>query len=211
MKSIIFIFALLLIFSCSQKNQNSISNKDSTVEAIDSVAVNIDSSKIENLKQESVLDEEPKDGKYSQIIKDKDVSAEIFYTIKEGRVDYYKLKVYQGKRIQNLDAVSDWEFQNVEELDFKFEDVNFDGINDLTISKEVGMNWFKLNVWINKKGKFVQDKKFDEIYNPIFNLQKKEIKSDYRISGVGEFWSTYEWQNNKLIRTSYSENITEGD
>lgn len=195
MKSIIFIFALLLIFSCSQKNQNSISNKDSTVEAIDSVAVNIDSSKIENLKQESVLDEEPKDGKYSRIIKDKDVSAEIFYTIKEGRVDYYKLKVYQGKRIQNLDAVSDWEFQNVEELDFKFEDVNFDGINDLTISKEVGMNWFKLNVWINKKGKFVQDKKFDEIYNPIFNLQKKEIKSDYRISGVGEFWSTYEWQN----------------
>lgn len=211
MKSIIFIFALLLIFSCSQKNQNSISNKDSTVEAIDSVAVNIDSSKIENLKQESILDEEPKDGKYSQIIKDKDASAEIFYTIKEGRVDYYKLKVYQGKRIQNLDAVSDWEFQNVEELDFKFEDVNFDGINDLTISKEVGMNWFKLNVWINKKGKFVQDKKFDEIYNPIFNLQKKEIKSDYRISGVGEFWSTYEWQNNKLIRTSYSENITEGD
>jgi len=121
MKSIIFIFALLLIFSCSQKNKNSISKKDSTVVAIDSVAVNIDSSKIENLKQESIPDEEPKDGKYSQIIKDKDISAEIFYTIKEGRVDYYKLKVYQHKKIQNLDAVSDWEFKNVEELDFKFD------------------------------------------------------------------------------------------
>ncbi|MFC7346297.1 XAC2610-related protein [Chryseobacterium zhengzhouense] len=209
MKSIIFIFALLLIFSCSQKNKNSISKKDSTVVAIDSVAVNIDSSKIENLKQESIPDEEPKDGKYSQIIKDKDISAEIFYTIKEGRVDYYKLKVYQHKKIQNLDAVSDWEFKNVEELDFKFEDVNFDGINDLTISKEVGMNWFKLNVWINKKGKFIQEKKFDDIYSPIFDPKSKEIKSYYRVSSVGEFWSTYQWKNNKLIRTSYTEDIIE--
>ncbi|MGI9652962.1 XAC2610-related protein [Chryseobacterium sp. RLHN22] len=209
MKSIIFIFALLLIFSCSQKNKNSISKKDSTVVAIDSVAVNIDSSKIENLKQESIPNEEPKDGKYSQIIKDKDISAEIFYTIKEGRVDYYKLKVYQHKKIQNLDAVSDWEFKNVEELDFKFEDVNFDGINDLTISKEVGMNWFKLNVWINKKGKFIQEKKFDDIYSPIFDPKIKEIKSYYRVSSVGEFWSTYQWKNNKLIRTSYTEDIIE--
>lgn len=209
MKSIIFIFALLLFFSCSQKNQNSISNKDSTVVAIDSVAVNIDSSEIENFKQESVPDEEPKDGKYSQIIKDKDISAEIFYTIKEGRVDYYKLKVYQHKKIQNLDAVSDWEFKNVEELDFKFEDVNFDGINDLTISKEVGMNWFILNVWINKKGKFIQEKKFDDIYSPIFDPKSKEIKSYYRVSSVGEFWSTYQWKNNKLIRTSYTEDIIE--
>lgn len=209
MKIIIFIFALLLIFSCSQKNQNSISNKDSTVVATDSVTVNIDSSRIENFKQEIVPDEEPKDGKYSQIIKDKDISAEIFYTIKEGRVDYYKLKVYQNKKIQNLDAVSDWEFKNVEELDFKFEDVNFDGINDLTISKEVGMNWFKLNVWINKKGKFIQEKKFDDIYSPIFDPKIKEIKSYYRVSSVGEFWSTYQWKNNKLIRTSYTEDIIE--
>ena len=104
--------------------------------------------------------------------------------------------------MQNLDAVSDWEFKNVEELDFKFEDVNFDGINDLTISKEVRMNWFKLNVWINKKGKFIQEKKFDDIYSPIFDPKIKEIKSYYRVSSVGEFWSTYQWKNNKLIRTS---------
>lgn len=211
MRNIFSLITLLLIFSCSQKNKNSISKKDSTVVAIDSVAVNIDSSKIENLEPENVLEEEPKDGKYSKIIKDKDVSAEIFYTIKEGRVDYYKLKVYQNKKIQNLDAVSEWQFRDVEELDFKFEDVNFDGINDLAISKEVGMNWFKLNVWINKKGKFIQEKKFEDIYSPIFDPKSKEIKSYYRVSSVGEFWSTYEWQNDKLIRTSYSENITEGD
>ena len=209
MRNIVSLITLLLIFSCSQKNKNSISKKDSTVVAIDSVAVNIDSSKIENLEPENVLEEEPKDGKYSKIIKDKDVSAEIFYTIKEGRVDYYKLKVYQNKKIQNLDAVSDWEFRNVEELDFKFEDVDFDGINDLTISKEVGMNWFQLNVWINKKGKFIQEKSFDDIYSPIFDLKNKEIKSYYRVPSVGEFWSTYEWKNNKLIRTSYTEDITE--
>ncbi|WP_435524270.1 XAC2610-related protein [Chryseobacterium indoltheticum] len=142
--------------------------------AIDSVAVNIDSSKIENLKQESDLDDEPKDGKYSQIIKDKDVSAEVFYTIQDGRVDYYKLKVYQGKEVQNLKAFSDWGFRNVEELDFKFEDVNFDGTKDLTISKEVGINWFISNVWINKKGKFIQEKKFEKIYNPIFDVKKKK-------------------------------------
>ncbi|WP_441557282.1 XAC2610-related protein [Chryseobacterium sp. 2TAF14] len=200
---------LFFIFSCSQKNQNSISNKDSTVVAIDSVAVNIDSSKIENVKQESVLDEEPKDGKYSQIIKDKGISAEVFYTIKEGRIDYYKLKVYQGKKIQNLNAVSDWEFRNVEELDFKFQDVNFDGISDLTISKEVGMNWFTLNVWINKNGKFIQEKKFDDIYSPTFDPNSKEIKSYHRVSSIGEFWSTYEWKNKKLIRTSYTENVVE--
>lgn len=209
MGNIVSLIILLLIFSCSQKNKNSLSKKDSTVVAIDSVAVNIDSSKIENLEPENVLEEEPKDGKYSKIIKDKDVSAEIFYTIKEGRVDYYKLKVYQNKKIQNLDAVSDWEFRNVEELDFKFEDVDFDGINDLTISKEVGMNWFQLNVWINKKGKFIQEKSFDDIYSPIFDPKSKEIKSYYRVSSVGEFWSTYEWKNNKLIRTSYTEDITE--
>lgn len=181
-----------MIFSCSQKNQDFTSKKDSVSVAIDTVAVNIDSSKIENSEQENVFEVEPKDGKYSHIIKDKDISAEIFYTIKEGRVDYYKLKVYQGKKIQNLQAVSEWQFRHMEELDFKFEDVNFDGINDLTIAKEVGMNWFKLNVWINKGEKFIQEKKFNEIYSPIFNLQKKEVKSYYRVSGVGEFWSIYE-------------------
>lgn len=159
MRIIILVTALFLIFSCSQKDQNSISKKDLAVVAIDSVAVNIDSSKIENLEQENVPDEEPKDGKYSQIIKDNGISAEIFYTVKQGRVDYYKLKVYQGKKIQNLKAVSNWEFRNVEEMDFKFQDINFDGINDLTISKEVGMNWFKLDGWINKKGKFIPEKK----------------------------------------------------
>jgi len=200
-----------LIFSCSQKKQDFTSKKDSVSVAIDTVAVNIDSSKIENSEQEDVFEVEPKDGKYSHIIKDKDISAEIFYTIKEGRVDYYKLKVYQGKKIQNLHAVSEWEFRDIEELDFKFEDVNFDGINDLTIAKEVGMNWFKLNVWINNKGKFSQEKKFDEIYSPVFNPKTKEIKSYYRVSSVGEFWSTYEWRDNKLIRTSYHDNITEGD
>jgi hypothetical protein len=206
---IVLLIALFLTFSCLEKKQNSISKKDSATVGIDSVALNIDSSKVENLKQENIIDEEPKDGKYSQIIKDTDVFAEIFYTIKEQRVDYYKLNVYQGKRVQNLKAASDWGFQNLEELDFKFQDVNFDGIDDLTISKEIGMNWFKLNVWINNKGKFIPEKKFEEIYNPIFNLKKKEIKSDYRVSGVGEFWSTYEWKNKKLVRTSYIEDVVE--
>ncbi|MFL9833615.1 XAC2610-related protein [Chryseobacterium terrae] len=212
MRNIVSFITLVLVFSCSQKDQNSISKIDSTVVAIDSVAVNIDSSKIENLKQENVLDEEElKDGKYSQIIKDKDFSAEVFYTIKDGSVDYYNLKVYKGKKVQNLKAFSNWGFRNVEELDFKFEDVNFDGINDLTISKEVGMNWFILNVWINKKGKFISEKKFDKIYNPIFYPKKKEVKSDYRISGIGEFWSTYEWKNGELIRTSYIEDVDENN
>ncbi|MBO6184424.1 MAG: hypothetical protein J6O88_06990 [Chryseobacterium sp.] len=209
MKNIVAFIALLLVFSCDKKKLDNISKSDSIKIAIDSAAVNIDISKIQNLEQESVLDEEPKDGKYSQIIKDKDFSAEVFYTIKDGRVDYYKLKVYQGKEVQNLKAFSDWGFRNVEELDFKFEDVNFDRTNDLTISKEVGMNWFISNVWINKKGKFIQEKKFEKIYNPIFNVKKKEIKSDYRISGVGEFWSTYEWKNGKLIRTSYTEDVVD--
>lgn len=209
MKFSIVIMLLLLIFSCSRKDQNSTSKKDSTIVAIDSVAVNIDSSKIENLKQEEVEYEELKDGKYSQIIKDKDVSAEIFYIVKQGRIDYYKLKVYQGKRIQNLKAVSNWEFRNVEEMDFRFQDVNFDGINDLTISKEVGMNWFILDGWINKKGKFIPEKMLNEIYNPIFDAKSKKIGSYHRVSGVGEFWSTYEWKNSKLIRTSYSEDIVD--
>lgn len=207
MKSIIVLITLFLVFSCEKKRQDDFSKSDSINVAIDSAAVNIDSSNIENLKQKEVKYEEPADGRYSQLIKDKDISAEIFYTIKEGKVDYYNLKVYSNKNVQNIKAVSDWEFSNVNQLEFSFQDANFDGTNDLTISKEVGMNWYTLNVWINKNGRFVKEKEFDKIYNPVFDKKKKEINSDYRVSGTGEFWSTYEWKKNKLVRTGYSEEI----
>ncbi len=91
MKNILFLIGLILIFSCKKKPQNSISKKDSAITAIDSPAVNIDSSTIGNLKQNEVQYEEPKDGFYSKDYIDGDVKAKVYYQRKDGNVSYSSL------------------------------------------------------------------------------------------------------------------------
>lgn len=207
MKNILFLIGLLLIFSCKKKPQNSISKKDSAITAIDSAAVNIDSSTIENSKQNEVQYEEPKDGDYSKIIKGKNISVELFYTIKDGMTDYSRLKIFNGNKTQNLKIVSDWGFRNIDQIDVLFEDVNFDGADDITITKEIGMNWSTDVLLINNNGTFVRNKKYEEIMNPSIYVQEKLIISEYRVSGVGDISKTYQWKGNELLIIDSSENV----
>ncbi|MFZ4931089.1 XAC2610-related protein [Chryseobacterium sp. Mn2064] len=145
------------------------------------------------------------DGKYSKTIRDGNTVAEVFYTVEKGLVDYYQLTVKSGNNTQKLHAVSNWGFSNIDQTEFSFEDVNFDGKKDIMIAKETGMNWGTSYVWINKNGKFVKEEKFEKIMNPHFDSVKKEIRSEYRISGEGDFSRTYRWKKGNLILTDSSE------
>lgn len=66
MKTIIFLIALLLIFSCEKERKDNFSKKEAVNRAIDSAAVHIDSSNTDTLKENEVEYEEPKDGFYSK-------------------------------------------------------------------------------------------------------------------------------------------------
>ncbi|MDR2235429.1 MAG: hypothetical protein LBE92_04855 [Chryseobacterium sp.] len=172
--------------------------------------VSKDTLKTQPDKVSPVVDTAPEDsadGKYSRIIKDGNTTAEIFYTVKDSHVDYYKLTVRNGSNVQKLHAVSNWGFSGIDQTEFSFQDVNFDGKKDLLIAHEIGMNWGTSRVWINKNGQFIREKKFKEIKNPVFDSIKKEIRSEYRVSGVGEFSNTYRWKKGHLILTDSSEYI----
>ena len=194
----IYILIILLV-SCSKTNPET-----SKVKVMHSN--NTSGVKRDTVQQVSeVQNEELADGKYSKIIRDGNTVAEIFYTVEKGLVDYYKLIVKNGKNTQTLHAVSNWGFSNINQTEFSFEDVNFDGKKDLMIAKETGMNWGTSYVWINKNGKFIKEEKFEKIMNPHFDSVKKEIRSDYRISGEGDFSRTYRWKKGNLILTDSSE------
>ena len=209
MKNILFLIGLILIFSCKKKPQNSISKKDSAITAIDSPAVNIDSSTIGNLKQNEMQYKEPKDGFYSKDYIDGDVKAKVYYQRKDGNVSYYKIAIYKNdKKIQTINEKSESTFYDEDYINLTFEDANFDGKKDFLITKFIGMNFDKQYLYLYNNGIFVKKKHFDEITSPFVDSKNKEIVSQYRVGPHENHTEIYKWKNGKLIQT-YS-NI-EGD
>lgn len=122
-------------------------------------------------------------------------------------VDYNHLKIFNGNKTQDLKIVSDWGFRNIDDVYVSFGDVNFDGEDDITITKEIGMNWNTDILLINENGTFVRNIKYEEIMNPNIIKDKKLITSEYKISSVGEFFKAYQWKENKLIIIDSSEHV----
>lgn len=85
---------------------------------------------------------------------------------------------------------------------FKYEDVNFDGHNDIAL-----VNWISTNhqttawYWIfnPKNQKFIQNTSFKDLMNVQVDANKKCIYTNWRI-GMNEFGhAIYQWKNNELI------------
>lgn len=95
MKNAILLFFLLWIFSCEKERKNNISKNDTTITAIDSAAVNIDSSNIGNSKQNEMQYKEPKDLDW-KILNDKN-------KIPEQISDYFKAAENKTLYIANPD------------------------------------------------------------------------------------------------------------
>ncbi|WP_294296298.1 hypothetical protein [uncultured Chryseobacterium sp.] len=203
----IFIFILILFIGCNKKTEvYKVPEKIAAARPASSPHA-----PAERPEADKGLDhDEPdrvKDGNYFKTVRKDNLSVEIFYTVKDGIFDYRHLKVYTGEKIQHLDAFSEWGFLNADEFQLHFEDVNFDGADDITLTKEAGMNWHADRLWINKNGTFIRQKKYEKIKNPIPDKNKRRIFSEYRISGIGEFSETYQWKNGTLVLVNSSEYI----
>lgn len=201
MKFSIAIMLLLLIFSCSQKDQNATSKKDSTIVAIDSVAVNIDSSKIENFKHEEVEYEEPKDGFYSKDYLEKHFKAKVYYQRKNGEVSYYKIVIFKNKKqIQTFKIAPEAPFYNEDYINLTFEDANFDGKIDFLITKFVGMNFDEKYLYLYNDRIFIKKKNFDKIISPTVDTKNKQIVSEYHVGPTEYHREIYKWKKGKLIQ-----------
>lgn len=202
MKSIIVWITLFLVFSCEKKRQDDFSKSDSINATIDSPVVNIDSSTIENLKQEEVKYEDPKDGFYSTVFVNEDLKAKVYYERKDGTVSYYKIIIFKNnKKIQVINEKPESSFYNEDYINLTFEDANFDGKKDFLITKFIGMNFNEKYLYLYNDGIFVKKKNFDKITSPFIDSINKEIVSEYRVGPLEKHTEIYKWKKGKLIQT----------
>lgn len=156
------VFVLILLIGCQRKGDSNRGILRATVK--DSIGARFGSSQVPEAESTAydTYTDLLKEGNYSKVTRKNNLSAELFYTVKEGTVEYRHLKIYTGKKVQDLEAVSDWGFLNADEFEIHFEDVNFDGADDITLTKEIGMNWYADRLWINNNGTFISHKEYEK-------------------------------------------------
>ena len=114
-----------------------------------------------------------------------------------------------GHNIQSisLNDKNEWgrlETNKQEEFPIYFEDYNFDGFKDLSVTRQISQmaNIFS-SYWLfdSKQGEFIYNDQLSSLNSPSFDSLKKEITCSYK-SGVNEpvIEEIYKWANNKLVR-----------
>jgi hypothetical protein len=114
-----------------------------------------------------------------------------------------------GHNIQSisLNDKNEWgrlKISKQEEFPIYFEDYNFDGFKDLSVTRQISQmaNIFS-SYWLfdSKQGEFIYNDQLSSLNSPSFDSLKKEITCSYK-SGVNEpvIEEIYKWANNKLVR-----------
>lgn len=94
--------------------------------------------------------------------------------------------------------LSDWETEY--SLSVK-EDINFDGFNDISLINYKGNYNSSYSYWVYKKNskKYKHITSLDSIYNPVFDTDKKEIYSEWRVAFEEFHFEKYFWKNDQII------------